>query len=231
MARRRDRRRGAAPGRKRRSRLGGDTARLGLRRADRGDHPALRGPDGSPLLRAPPLAGRGRRSRRRLRRCRAARAAGWGRERRRGARARCDDLRVGRRLAVRPRCAPSEQPAAVRGDADACSVSLPRRRRLRNRGSVRRSRELVRRQAADRFHVPRPDRVADRILGLRVAAEERPHLGRRDVRVRQSGRGSRARNGVPERDDRLVDDRRRGRDRDRRRPDRDCACTGRPALP
>ena len=54
------------------------------------------------------------------------------------------------------------------------------------------------------FVIPRPRRLADRVLRLRLAAEERPDLGRLDVRVRESRRRGRARNRVPERDDRWT---------------------------
>jgi hypothetical protein len=104
---------------------------------------------------------------------------------------------------------------------------LPRHRRARVRRGERRARELVHDQAADRLRLPRRRRFADRLLRVRLAAEERPHLDGRDVRVRQSGRRRRPGDRVPRRDHRLVDDRRRRRDRHRRRPDRD----GEAALP
>ena len=226
MARRRDRR-GRAPARRERGGgLGRDAARLRLRRTDRRDHSALRSVDGPRLLWTPPVSGRDRRPCRRLCGSRPARQAGRGRERRRCARARCDHVRLGGRLALCTGSAAAEQPLAIRGNADARSRGLPRDRRLRHRRGLGRARQLVLDQAVDRLHLPRLDRVADRLLGLCVAAEERPNLGRRDVRVRQSRRRGRARHGVPERDDRLDDDRGGRRDRDRRRPDRDGAYPG-----
>ena len=227
VARRRDRRRGPAARRQRRSRLGRDAARLRFRRADRGDHPALRRTVRPPVLRPAPVDSGRRRTGDRIRGRRAARASGRRQQRRRRLDPRRHDLRLGRRLAVCTRRAAAEQPAAVGLDADAGRRRLPRRRRARRRRGERHPSRLVRGQAADRVRVPRARRVADRLLRLRLAAEERAHLDRRHICLRQSGRRGRARNGVPGRVDRLVDRRCGSSDRACRSPDRD----GKAALP
>ncbi len=156
-----------------------------------------------------------------------ARPARRKRQRRRCARPRRDHLGVGGRLALRARRPAAEQPAPVRVDADAGGERLPGHCRLRRGGGRRRPRELVLDEAADRLRVPRDLRLAAGLLGLRLAAQERPDLGRRDVRLRESRRGGRPRHGVPGRDDRLDDDRRRSGHRHCRGADRD----GEAALP
>src|SRR5207247_1909667 len=74
---------------------------------------------------------------------------------------------------------------------------------------------------------PRPGRLADRALRVRVAAEERADLRRRHVRLRQSRGRGRSRHALSRRDDRMVAGRRRCRDRHGGRADRD----GEAALP
>ena len=130
MARRRDRRRPLARDRQRRRRLGRDPAQLGACGPDRRGDPAVRRPVRPPGVRPEARDARRDRPDRRIRGRGAPPPAGRDVAPRRRAGAPRDDVRVGRRLALRAGCPAPEEPARLGLDADAVRGRAASGRRL-----------------------------------------------------------------------------------------------------